>query len=248
MPHFPDDKQSPTIPIPYLPCQPLQPLPTVASLMWRTIFSHPDSLPANALAQPLPFASHFQIVNLCSRPRSTVVLNSGHLTAQMLKHMFCIMTQFQSTGKSHSTVYLTFTNYRILFQDLSCDCHMNWDYEANYTDGSVNICFALHQNYHKMVWENLFSMPKRFKIGDSVNPNLCQLLLNTQMEFETNPCDICQTLDVSDKPKHLKLDRMYHGLHQKGFLVCWKVHFARSGVNLLTGNRQCVDWTSCCQQ
>ena len=140
------------------------------------------------------------------------------------------MTQFQSTGTSHHTVYLTFTNHHILFQDLSCDCHLNWDYETNYTDGLVNICFALYQNSHQMVWENLFAMPKRFKIGNSVNPNLCQLLLNTQMEFETNPCDICQTLNVSDKPKHLKLGHTYHGLHQKSFLVYWKVYTA--GVKL----------------
>ena len=52
--------------------------------------------------------------------------------------------------------------------------------------------------------EKLFAMSKRFKIGNSVNLNLCQLLLNIQMELETNPCDIWHQLNISDIPQSLK--------------------------------------------
>ena len=54
-----------------------------------------------------------------------------------------------------------------------------------------------------MDWdEMLFAMLKGFKMGSSVNSNICQLLLNIQMELETNACDIWHKLNISDKPKH----------------------------------------------
>ena len=93
----------------------IHPLPTITMPMWQTIFSHLDSLPAYPLAQPLPLASHCLIVNICSKPRLTVILKIEHFTAQMLKHMFSIETQLQRTGTSHRTVYLTFKNSYFLF-------------------------------------------------------------------------------------------------------------------------------------
>ena len=67
-----------------------------------------------------------------------------------------------------------------------------------------------------MDWDMLFAMLKRFKIGTSVNPNLCQLPLNIQMEFDINPFDIWNKLNISDKPKHRKPGHTSQGPPKKG--------------------------------